>query len=131
MAFNFYAKFGAVRGYEAERLFQRSVRARWSFNKLQRESMKVGLSYKRKSMEYDLRRTKATFYAKSITTREESARFFEKFYEPKRIQEGWTSDQTTEFFRKGRLGMLDTMEEMEDYEDMFLEVAAEYPEKYG
>ena len=130
MTFNFYAKFGAIRGYEAERLFQRSVRAGWSFNKLQRESMKVGLSYKRDKMQHDLRLTQATFHAKSITTREQSARFYEKFYEPKLKKEGWRSDKTTDFFRKGRLGMLDTMEEMEEYEGIMNEVMGEYPEKY-
>ena len=131
MTYNFYRKLGAIRGYEAEQLFQRSVRAGWSFNKLQRESMKKGLSYKRKDMQYDLRRAQATMFAKTITKREHASRFFDNFFEPTRIKKGWKSPETTVFFRRGRLGMLDTMEEMEDYEEIFSEVVREYPELYA
>ena len=130
MTYNFYKRLGAIRGYEAERLFQRSVRAGWSFNKLQRESMKTGLSYKRKDMQYDLRRAQAIMFSKTMDNRIRASSFFDKFYEPTRIKHNWHSKETTDFFRRGRLGMLETMEEMEEYEEIMHEVEEEYPEKY-
>lgn len=131
MTFNFYKKFGALKGYETEKLFSRGIRAGWSFNKMQSEAMKAGVSYRRIDMQYDYRLGKATFYAKSITTRIESKTFFEKYFEPTLKEHKWDSSKTTDFFRKGRLGMLDTVEELEEYEGIMKEVMHEYPEKYA
>lgn len=131
MTFNFYRKFGALKGYEIEQLFQRGIRAQWSFDKLQSVAFKAGMSYRRMDMQFDYRRSKAAFYAKTMTSREHSVRFFDKFFEPTRFIHSWTGSQTTEFFRLGRLGMLDTIEEMEDYELIMLDVETEFPEMYG
>lgn len=131
MTFKFYAKFGALKGYETERVFERGIKAKWSFEKLKKECKRGGMSYRKKDMLYDYRRSKATFYAKTMTSRIDSLTFFDNFYEPTRDRHKWSSSETTDFFRQGRLGMLKTEDELVEYEAIMDEVAKEYPEKYG
>jgi hypothetical protein len=117
MSYLFPDKFTLAQRYEAEEILHKAIDLGWSSNKLQREAMSLGLSYRRQDMLYNLRRAESMHYAKTDIAKERAVRYFEDLFEPHRKAMGWTSAQETEFRNKGKAGLFETTEEMEEYEE--------------
>ena len=117
MAYKFWEGFGATKGYDAETLIHNAIAENWSYNRYEREAMRVNLSYNRANMQYDFRRAQAIEKAQSGEAKDRALQYFDEIYEPLRARKGWNSAQTTAFLAKGEHGELETLEEQEEFED--------------
>ena len=117
MPYIFSKRFTTTQRYDTEALISGAIKSNWSFNRFQREAMKVSLSYKRMDMQYDFRRAQSSEKALTVQGKERAVKYFEKLYEPHRKKMGWTSTQETEWRRKGKMGLLEKEEDQEAFEE--------------
>lgn len=117
MPYIFTPKFTGLQRLESEALLHKAITSVWSFNKMQREAKSKNLSYRRINMQYDFRRAQSMERAKGFVAKERAAKWFEEVYDPHRKAKGWSSKQETEFRRKGERGLLESLEEAEEYKE--------------
>ncbi|MBA7536731.1 hypothetical protein ES705_28995 [subsurface metagenome] len=105
----------AIHGSYIEGIYRQGVAAGWSPAKVMTTLKDRGLSYRKTNMLHDYRKAQAIEMSKTPAARGNAEHWFDKIFEPLRVEKGFTAAQTTDFLRKGGLGVLDTVEEMEDY----------------
>ncbi len=105
----------AIHGSYVEGIYRQGVAQGWTYTKVEGMLKDRGLSYRRKNMEYDYRKAQAIEFTKTPEAKGRAEHWFDKIFEPLRVEKGWDSAQTTDFLRKGGLGVLDTVEEITSY----------------
>jgi len=97
MAYTFWGKLGLTKGEQYLRLMEKAQKLGWSFNELQREAMRQGLSYRRADMLDDWRRF--SFVSKARTYEEKLTQhiFYEEVLKKLHDEEGWSWKEIKEF----------------------------------
>jgi len=100
MAYTFWGKLGLTKGEQYLRLMEKAQRLGWSFNQLQREAMREGLSYRRADMLDDWRRFSFVSRARTYSGKLTQHVFYEEVVKRLHDEEGWTWKEIKEFLNE-------------------------------
>jgi len=82
-------------------------------SKVLRNLKDKGLSYSTDNMYHDVRRTGATFNAKSTPARQRAAKWFDEYFEPMRVKKGVSSKKAYDIWQRAKTQSYEYMTETE------------------
>jgi len=100
MAYTFWGKLGLTKGEKYLRLMEKAQKLGWSFNELQREVMRQGLSYRRADMLDDWRRFSFVSRARTYEGKLTQHVFYEEVVKRLHDEEGWSWKEIKEFLNE-------------------------------
>jgi len=113
MGYNFFGKFPIMKALEAERLVIRAVKLNWGGERYYKETVRVGLSFRKQDVLYDYRRALSIEHAKTITGRANAAAWFDNVLEAIRKEKGLTQKEAVSIWEE----MVRKQEELEEYDE--------------
>ena len=100
MAYNFWGKLGLTKGERFLALMERGRKLGWSFNQLQKEAMREGISYRRADMLDDWRRFSFVSGAKTYSGKLTQHVFYDEVVRKLHDEEGWSWKEIKEFLNE-------------------------------
>ena len=100
MAYTFWGKLGLTKGEQYLRLMEKAQKLGWSFNELQREAMREGLSYRRADMLDDWRRFSFVSRARTYEGKLTQHIFYDEVVKKLHDEEGWSWKEIKEFLNE-------------------------------
>lgn len=89
-----------------------------------------GLSYRKTDMLSDYRRGQAIEKALTYDAKHRAESWFDTVFEPFRAKHDFTSKEASRFIQRGEYGLLETIEEMEEYATLEEDVWELFPDIY-
>lgn len=90
-----------------------------------------GLSYRKEDMLADYRRGFAIEKSKTYDAKFRAEQWFDTVFEPFRAKHGYTSKEASDVLHRGEYGLLETIEEMEEYDELEEHVWELFPDLYA
>jgi len=100
MAYTFWGKLGLTKGEKYLRLMEKGQKLGWSFNELQREAMRQGLSYRRADMLDDWRHFSFVSRARTYEGKLTQHVFYEKVVKRLHDEQGLSWKEIKEFLNE-------------------------------
>lgn len=113
MGYNFWDRFGIMKGIEAQSLLERAVRLNWGGEKYYHETLSAGLSFRKQDVLFDYRRGSVIEPSKTLTGKAKADTWFDQVLEPMRATNSWTQAQAIDAWKE----MERKMEEMEEFDE--------------
>lgn len=130
MGYNYWEKGTFNQAIYTGQLFKKYAREGRSFNWLQRDMMRRGISYKRLDMLADWNRARAIEVSKSRDAYARAERWYDHIALPNMKRKELTPTEFFGWMKKGQADMFDTLEEQEEWLDFEDEVEEEFEDRY-
>lgn len=131
MPYLFSAKYPISQSLFYEKKLVYGVKHEWSAKKFNDEMSKFGMSRRKKEYLHDYRRAMASEKSKDWKARGRAQTWFDKIFEPKRVDKKWKGRDFSEFAQRGKYGMWKDEEDFNEWMAYEKDKATDFPEIYG